>query len=90
MKPNRYKFYSRGNKFPNTLLTRIRVGRSSLNQHQFVIGKANSPECLCNCKEESPQHFFIECFLYTQERQNLFDLFEHYIPNFKKLSKKCN
>ena len=53
-----------------------------------MIGKVNSPECLCHCKEESPQHFFIECFLYSQERQHLFDLFEHYIPNFKKLSKK--
>ena len=26
--------------------------------------------------------------MYSQERQHLFDLFEHYIPNFKKLSKK--
>ena len=89
MKPPRYKFYSRGNKYSNTLLTRIRVGRSCLNQHRFVIGKINSPECHCHFKEESPQHYFLDCFLYSLERQYLFDLIEHYIPNFKKLNKKC-
>ena len=86
-KPPRYKFYSKGNKLSNTLLTRIRVGRSHLNQHQYIIGQVDSPECLCHCKEESPQHFFLECFLYSRERQFLLDLIEHYIPNFSKLKK---
>ena len=89
MKPTRYKFYSRGSKLSNALLTRIRVGRSCLNQHKFVIGKIDSPECKCHFKEESPQHYFLDCFLYSLERQYLFDLIEHYIPNFKKLNKKC-
>ena len=39
-------------------------------------------------REESPLHYFIDCFLYLPERQTLFDLFEHYIPNFKNLNKK--
>ena len=88
MKPDKYKHFSKGNKYTNTLLTRIRVGRSSLNSHKFVIGHSDSPECLCNCKEESPSHYFLECFLYSLERQTLFDRIVHYIPNFLRLSKQ--
>ena len=86
-KPPKYKHFAKGNKFTNTLLTKIRVGRSDLNQHKFIIGLADSPECLCHFREESPSHFFLDCFLYLPERQTLFDLVEHYIPNFKKLTK---
>ena len=39
-------------------------------------------------REESPLHYFLECFLYLPERQALFGLFEHYIPNFPNLSSK--
>ena len=88
MKPPRFKHFARGNKFNNTLLTKIRVGRSDLNQHKFVIGLSESPQCACHHREESPLHYFIDCFLYLPERQILFDLVEHYIPNFRKLSKK--
>ena len=88
MKPTRHKHFNRGNKQSNTLLTRIRVGRSDLNQHKFIIGLSDTPQCLCHFREESPLHYFIDCFLYLPERQILFDLFEHYIPNFKNLNKK--
>ena len=37
LKPMRYKHFSRGNKLSNSLLTKIRVGRSDLNQHKFTI-----------------------------------------------------
>ena len=70
------------------MLTRICVGRSDLNQHKFSIGLTDNPECLCHHREESPQHYFIDCFLYSLERQTLFNLIEHYIPKFNKLSKK--
>ena len=82
-KPPRYKHFARGNKITNTLLTKIRVGGSDLHQHKFIIGLADTPECLCHFREESPSHFFLDCFLYLPERQVLFDLIEHYIPNFK-------
>ena len=88
MKPKKYKHFSRGNKYSNSLLTKIRVGRSSLNLHKYTIGLADSPECLCHHREESPKHYFLECFLYSQERQTLFDMIEHYIPKFKRLNKK--
>ena len=87
-KPPRYKHFSRGNKQSNSLLTKIRVGRSDLHQHRYVIGFSDSPECLCHHREESPLHYFIDCFLYLPEHQILFDLIGHYIPKFKNLSKQ--
>ena len=87
-KPPRFKHFARGNKFSNTLLTKIRVGRSDLNQHKFIIGLVDSPKCMCHHREESPSHYFLDCFLYLLERQTLFDQIEHYIPRFKNLSKQ--
>ena len=89
IKPCKIKHFSKGNKYSNTLLTRIRVGRSELNQHKFIIGLSESPECICHHREESPLHYFIDCFLYLPERQTLFSQIEHYIPNFNRLSKKA-
>ena len=88
IKPPKYKHFSRGSKLGNTLLTRIRVGRSYLNQHKFTIGLEDSPECLCHFRSENPEHFFLDCFLYTPERQTMLSLIEHYVPNFNRLNKK--
>jgi hypothetical protein len=88
LKPQKNKHFSKGNKYSNSLLTRIRVGRSYLNQHKFSIGHTDSPECLCHHREESPSHYFLDCFLYSPERQALFSLIEHYIPNFQNFSKQ--
>ena len=68
-------------------LTKIRVGRSDLNQHKFTIGLCETPQCLCHNREESPLHYFIDCFLYLPERQTLFEKIEHYIPNFLNFPK---
>ena len=65
----------------------MRVGRSDLNLHKFTIEQVDKPECLCHAKDESPKHYFLDCFLYTAERQNLFTLVEHYIPKFSRLTK---
>ena len=86
IKPSRIKHHDKGSKIGNCLLTRIRVGRSGLNLHKFTIGQIDKPECMCHFKEESPKHFFLDCFLYTIERQTLFSLVEHYIPKFQRLS----
>ena len=69
------------------LLTRIRLERSDLNSHKFMIGQSESSECLCHSKYESSQHYLIDCFLYNCERQTLFNQVEHFIPNFKSFSK---
>ena len=88
IKPPKYKHFARGSKLGNKELTRIRVGRSFLNQHSFTIGLADSPECLCHFRTESPEHYFLDCFLYSPERQTLFSLIEHYVPYFNRLTKK--
>ena len=88
LKPKRIKCYNFGSKEGNILLTRLRVGRSDLNLHKFTIGQTDDPQCLCFEKFESPEHFLLDCFLYTVERQNLFDLVEQIFPRFPLLSKK--
>ena len=87
LKPSRYKHFARGKKYSNSLLTKIRVGRSDLNQHRYTIGLVDSPICDCHYREESPSHYFLDCFLYAHERQILFGLFEHYIPKFPSFTK---
>ena len=86
-KPPRFKHFSRGNKHANSLLTKLRVGRSDLNLHKFTIGIIDSPLCDCHFREESTSHYFVDCFLYTHERQILFGLFEHFIPKFNSFTK---
>ena len=68
-KPPRYKHFSRGNKISNSLLSKIRVGRSDLNLHKFTIGLIDSPQCDCLFREESSSHYFLDCFLYSPERR---------------------
>ena len=89
MKPEKIKHFSIGSKIGNMLLTRFRTGRTSLNLHRFTIGQVDDPSCACHAKEESYIHYMMDCFLYTVERQTLFDLVEHYIPKFKTLGKKA-
>ena len=55
--------------------------------HKFTIGLAENPECICHAKQENTKHYFLDCFLYTAERQILFNLVEHYIPKFPTFSK---
>ena len=41
---------------------------------------------LCHHWEETPSHYFLECFLYSAEHQALFDDFKHF--SFHKKNKK--
>ena len=88
VKPNRYKHYSRGDKYRCSLLTRLRVGRSQLNQHMFTVGLSDTEKCTCtNNVKETSLHFMTQCPLYTENRQILFDKIKSFIPNFENLSK---
>ena len=87
MKPTKVKHFSKGSKMGNSLLTRIRLDRSYLNLHKFSIGQSETPECMCHAKQESSKHFMMDCFLYSAERQTLFNLVEHYIPKFNRMTK---
>ena len=89
MKPEKIRHYSCGSKLGNSLLSRIRTGRTTLNLHKFTIRQADEPTCGCLAKEESSIHYLLDCFLYTAERQTLLSLVEHYIPKFSKMSKKA-
>ena len=74
-------------KLVNKLLTRLRLDRSDLNSHKFTIGHSKSAECFCQAKNETSLHYLTECFLYTGERQTLYNLVEHYIPQFLNKTK---
>ena len=87
--PKRYKFLSRGSKLGNTQLTRLRVGRSFLGSHSFTVGLSESPACInCTAQFDSPQHFFLDCPKYSEERRTLLDTIEHFIPKFRSFPKQ--
>ena len=69
-------------------MTRFKTGRTNLNSNNYTIGKTEDASCLCHAKQETSEHFMLDCFLYTAERQILFSLVEHLIPKFSKLTKK--
>ena len=87
LKPKKQRHFNWGSKRGNSLHTQLRVGRSFLNGHSFEINLADSNLCLC-ARPESVSHYFMECFLYTEERRSLFDSMEQLIPNFKKIPNK--
>ena len=84
LKPTRFKTFSVGPKFTNSVLTRFRTGRPGLNLDKFTLGQTCDPGCLCQHKSESSEHYLLDCFLYIVELQNLYNQVEHYIPNFRK------
>ena len=84
IKPERKKHYNVGPKDSNSLLTRFRTGRTNLNLNRYTIGQSDDPCCMCHFKQESSEHFILDCFLYTVECQILFNLVEQTIPNFQK------
>ena len=73
LKPEKFRHYSYGSRLANKLWTRLRLGRTYLNSHGFAIQKVNSPSCMCHFKNETPLHYLLDSFLYTFERQSLFD-----------------
>ena len=73
LKPKQCRLYNIGSKFANSIHTQLRIGRSQINQHLFAIGRSNTQACLCGCPVESTQHFLLDCFLYSIEREELFN-----------------
>ena len=87
LKPDKFKHFSKGNKIANKYLSRLRMGRSSLNAHTFSIGLSESPKCQCN-STETVEHYLHDCSLFTVERQKMFSLVEHYLTTFQNMRKK--
>ena len=87
LKPVKLRHHAYGNKLGNKLWTRLRLGRSYLNSHGYAIGKVPSPACQCHHKNETVQHYVLDCFLYTNERQLLFSEVNQYVTNFYTMTK---
>jgi hypothetical protein len=81
LKPMRIKHLSLGSKFGNSIHTQVRCGRSQLNQHLFEVGNIQSPMCLCHAPIESTEHFFLDCFIFSNERHELFSNLKGILEN---------
>ena len=90
--PIKIKHYAKGSKYGNSLITKLRVGRSYLNAHSYSIGLSESPACDCGAPQESSQHVLLSCPLYCSERQALIEKVQTIIPGFlkKSLKQQCN
>ena len=55
-KPKKQKHFNYGDKWANTLLCRLRVGRSFLKSNGFQINLSNTDRCWCG--EEDRTNFF--------------------------------
>ena len=87
--PKKYKFFSKGNKYKCSLLTRLRVGRSFLNEHSFTLGFSESMSCeKCLAPRESPLHFLTQCEAYSNLRLIMLDQVKQFIPNIFLLPRK--
>ena len=81
------KHNSRGiSKLANSLHKQLRLGRSFLAAHSYVINLKNDNLCICSRPETTP-HFF-NCFLYQQELKLLHEKVIKTIPKFTTYSLK--
>ena len=69
MKPSRY--YSYGCRVLNVLHTRLRHRSSNLHADLFRVNLINDPGCVCGWVIEDTFHFFLECCLYVEAREQL-------------------
>ena len=86
LKPKRQKHYAVGDKYANSLLCRLRVGRSFLNSHGFAINLAATDKCsFCN-KPETIKHYFFSCSEFKNQQTTLFAAIHDFLPAFSKKS----
>ena len=86
-KVKKVRHFSRGiSKQSNSLHTQLRLGRSFLAAHGYAIGLNDSDLCLC-WRPETTRHFFLECFIFQEERSNLFAKLSEILPKFITLTK---
>ena len=78
VKPKRHKFYLKGDEYKNSLLTRIRVGRSLSNMY--------CEKCLFH--RENSLHYITQCDNYYDFRLDLLNKVKEFIPNIHSLPKK--
>ena len=69
LKPSRY--YSYGCRVLNVLHTRLRHRSSNLNTDLLWVNLINDPGCVYGWVIEDAIHFFLECCLYVEAREQL-------------------
>ena len=84
-KPKKQKHYNYGDKISNSLLCRLRVGRSYLKSHGFSVNLSPTDKCLCGAVDDN-KHFFLFCFLFQPERSEMLSKIKCLVPNFSCLS----
>jgi hypothetical protein len=72
-KPRVCKVFNYGHKYGNMLHTQLRLGRSQLNEHLYKLGLSETKGCLCGAPSEDTMHYLLDCFLYENDRIELFD-----------------
>ena len=85
-KPKRHKHFNFGTKYGNSLLCRLRLGRSFLRSHGFAINLSETDRCLCGISESST-HYLLDCAQFDEQRRYLFDSLSRILPNFETKSK---
>ena len=88
IKPNKYFHFKFGSKRGNTLLTQLRVGRSFLNSHSFLLGMEELPYCDFCYVEENISHYMLSCAFFIEQRDVLVKTVSELIPNFMNFTMK--
>ena len=89
-KPNKQKHYNYDDRISNSLLCRLRVGRSYLKSHGFSVNLSPTDKCLCGAIDDD-NFFLLFCFLFQPERSEMLSKIKCFVPNFSCLSftKQC-
>ena len=69
--PEKYKFYSFGNRHTSILHSRLRMGCSQLNLHLHKVGLRESGNCDCGDGSEDTLHYFFLCRKFNSIRIDL-------------------
>ena len=85
-KPKRHKHFNCGSKYGNTLLCRLRLGRSFLKAHGFAINLSDSDKCVCG-NIESTSHYLFDCVQFSEQRKFMSESIAKILPNFASKSK---
>ena len=66
------KWYFTGKRYPSVIHGKLRMLCSPLNDHLYShIHVIDSPQCPCGHPRETTKHYFLECPLFQNERQDM-------------------
>ena len=65
------KYYYSGEREPQVVHTKLRLGMSDLNAHLFQRHISDNCSCACGYELENARHYLLDCPLYAQQRTAL-------------------